>query len=136
MTERLGRIPRERLTEEQRKAIETYKASRNEADISGPWIPLLRSPELLVRTQTLGQHLRYGTVLPPHLSELVILVTARHWSQPYEWGLHAPIAVKAGVDRAIVDAIADGRRPEEMSGEQEILYEFCTELLQNKGVSD
>jgi 4-carboxymuconolactone decarboxylase len=136
MTERLGRIPDDQLTSEQRDAIDTYKRSRNEADISGPWIPLLRSPDVLVRTQALGQHLRYNTVLPAHLSELVILITARHWSQPYEWGLHSPIALKAGVDRAIVDAIGAGRRPERMSEEQEILYGFCTELLQTRSVSD
>jgi 4-carboxymuconolactone decarboxylase len=136
MKERLGRIPDDRLTAEQREAIDTYKSSRNEADISGPWIPLLRSPEVLVRTQALGQHLRYSTVLPPHLSELVILITARHWSQPYEWGLHSPIALKASVDREIVGAIGAGRRPERMSQEQEILYEFCTELLETRSVAD
>jgi 4-carboxymuconolactone decarboxylase len=136
MTERLGRILPERLTAEQRKAIETYKTARNEPDVSGPWIPLLRSPEVLVRTQALGQYLRFKTVLPPHLSELIILITARHWSQPYEWGLHSPIAIKAGVDRAIVDAIGAGRRPDRMSEEQEILYDFCTELLQTRGVAD
>lgn len=136
MTERLGRLPDDRLTAEQREAIDTYKASRNEADISGPWIPLLRSPEALLRTQALGQHLRYKTVLPPHLSELVIVITARHWSQPYEWGLHAPIAIEAGIDRAIVDAIGAGRRPERMSADQETLYEFCTELLETRQVTD
>jgi 4-carboxymuconolactone decarboxylase len=136
MTERLGRIPDDRLTPEQREAIDTYRRSRDEADISGPWIPLLRSPEVLVRTQALGQHLRYKTVLPPHLSELVIIITARHWSQPYEWGLHSPIALKAGVDRAIVDAIGAGRRPERMSAEQGILYEFCAELLETRSISD
>src|SRR5918994_1547852 len=136
MNERLGRLPADRLSAEQREAIETYKTSRGEPDISGPWIPLLRSPEVLVRTQALGQYLRYETVFPPHLSELVILITARHWSQPYEWGLHAPIAVKSGIDRAVVDAIADGRRPDRMSEEQDILYQFCTELLRNKAVSD
>jgi 4-carboxymuconolactone decarboxylase len=136
MTERLGRIPEDRLSAEQRAAIETYKTSRGECDISGPWIPLLRSPEVLIRTQALGQYLRYKTALPPYLSELVILITARHWSQPYEWGLHAPIAIQAGVDRAIVDAIGEGRRPDRMSEEQRALYEFCTELLENRSVSD
>ena len=134
--ERLGRIPQEQLTPEQRQAIETYKTTRKETDISGPWVPLLRSPQVLVRTQALGEYLRYKTVLPPRLSELIILVTARHWSQQYEWGLHCPIAIAAGVDRAIADAIADGRRPERMSAEEEILYDFCTELLHNKSVSD
>ena len=136
MTERLGRIPDRLLSAEQRAAIETYKTTRRESDISGPWIPLLRSPEVLVRTQALGEYLRYKSVFHPRLSELIILITARHWSQPYEWGLHAPIAVAAGVDRAVVDAIGEGRRPEGMSEEQDILYEFCTELLRNRSVTD
>jgi len=135
-SDRLGRIPDDRLTAEQRAAIETYTTTRKEHDISGPWVPLLRSPEILVRTQALGEYLRYKTVFPPRLSELIILLTARHWSQQYEWGLHCPIAIAAGVDRSIADAIAEGRRPERMSEEQEILYDFCTELLHNKSVSD
>jgi 4-carboxymuconolactone decarboxylase len=136
MHERLGRIPEERLTEEQRDAVRIYTTTRREPDISGPWIPLLRSPQVLVRTQALGEYLRYKTTLPPRVSELIILVTARHWSQPYEWGLHAPIAIKAGVDPAVVDAIAKGRRPDGLSEEQDIVYAFSTELLHDKRVSD
>ena len=134
--ERLGRIPDDHLSPEQRTAIETYTTARKEPDISGPWIPLLRSPELLVRTQALGEYLRYRSVFPPPLSELIILITARHWSQPYEWGLHCPIAIKAGVERETADAIGAGRRPERMSDDQEALYEFCTELLETRTVSD
>jgi 4-carboxymuconolactone decarboxylase len=136
MHERLGRIPQEQLTAEQREAIDIYTTTRRELDISGPWIPLLRSPQVLVRTQALGEYLRYKTTLPPRVSELIILVTARHWSQPYEWGLHAPIALEAGVDCAVVDAIAAGRRPDGMSDEQDIVYAFSTELLHDKSVSD
>ncbi len=136
MQERLGRIPDHQLTPEQRTAIDTYTAARKEPDISGPWIPLLRSPELLVRTQALGEYLRYRSVFPPRLSELIILITARHWSQPYEWGLHCPIAIKAGVERDVAEAIGSGRRPERMSEEQEALYQFCTELLETRTVSD
>src|SRR5688572_29757127 len=102
--ERLGRIADEHLSPEQRHAIETYTRARNEPDISGPWIPLLRSPELLVRTQALGEYLRYRSVFPPPLSEFIILLTARHWSQPYEWGLHCPIALRAGVEQATAEA--------------------------------
>jgi 4-carboxymuconolactone decarboxylase len=135
-SERLGRIPDEHLTLEQRNAIATYTTARKEPDISGPWIPLLRSPEVLVRTQALGEYLRYRSVLPPPLSELIILITARHWSQPYEWGLHCPIAIRAGVDARTAEAIGAGRRPEGMSEEQEIVYEFCTELLETRTISD
>ena len=84
----------------------------------------------------MGDYLRYKSALPPRLSEFVILMTAREWTQQYEWNAHYPIAVKAGVKREILDAIAEGRRPTEMSADQTILYEFCQELHRDKAVRD
>ena len=84
----------------------------------------------------MGDYLRYKSALPPQLSEFVILLTAREWTQQYEWNAHYPIAVKAGVKREILDAIAEGRRPTEMSDDQTILYVFCQELHRDKAVSD
>jgi 4-carboxymuconolactone decarboxylase len=105
-------------------------------DVFGPFLPLLWSPELMIRTSAMGDYLRYQSAFPPHLSEFIILVASRLWSQSYEWSLHRPIALQAGVPRAIVDAIEEGRRPEDMSEEQEILYNFSTELIEGGGVSD
>ena len=70
------------------------------------------------------------------LIELAICITAREWSQDYEWLVHAPIAEKAGIKKEIVEAIQDGRRPVGMSADEEIVYDFSTELLRNKRVSD
>jgi 4-carboxymuconolactone decarboxylase len=80
--------------------------------------------------------LRYRSTLPRPLNELAILVTARHWTQQYEWNLHHAEGLKAGLSPAIANAVADGRHPEAMSEDEEIVYEFCTELLQNHSVSD
>jgi 4-carboxymuconolactone decarboxylase len=90
----------------------------------------------MVRAMLLGEYLRYRTVFPPKLSEMVILLTARHFSQQYEWFSHYPIAIKAGLSPQIADAIADGRRPSGLSSDEEIVYEFGTELLRNYSVSD
>jgi 4-carboxymuconolactone decarboxylase len=84
----------------------------------------------------MGDYLRYQSAFPPHLSEFIILVASRLWSQQYEWSLHSPIAIQAGVDGAIIEAIAEGRRPVAMSEEQEILYDFSTELIESGSVSD
>ena len=105
-------------------------------DVFGPFVPLLWSPELMIRTSAMGDYLRYQSAFPPHLSEFLILVASRLWSQQYEWSLHRPIALQAGVAGAIVDAIAEGRRPEDMSEEQEILYDFATELIERGSISD
>ena len=75
-----------------------------------------------------GVHGDYWYCIGNTLSELVILVTAREWSQDYEWNVHYPIALKAGIAKDIADAIADGRRPLGMSADEEIVYDFTTEL--------
>jgi len=133
--ERLGAVPAERLTPEHQRAIAAFRASRR-IDLFGPFVPLLWSPEVMMRTAALGEYLRERSVFPRQLSEFMILIAARHWTQQYEWSLHCPIAVRAGVDPAIADAIAAGRRPANMSPEQELLYDFCTDLLRTQGVSD
>jgi 4-carboxymuconolactone decarboxylase len=104
-------------------------------ELFGPFLPLLWSPELLTRTSALGEYLRHQSSFPPHLSELLILVAARLSSQPYEWSLHYPIALDAGVDRTVADAIGEGRRPECMSEDEEILYDLSTELVGDGNVS-
>ena len=133
--DRMPPIPAEQLTEAQRKAAEDFRAARGTA-LSGPFVPLLRSPEVMSRARAMGDYLRFKSVLPPRLSEFVILMTAREWSQQYEWNAHHALALKAGLNREIADAIAAGRRPERMAEDEEILYDFCLELQRNRSVSD
>jgi 4-carboxymuconolactone decarboxylase len=90
----------------------------------------------MLRAKAMGDYLRYKSVLPPQLNEFAILITARHWTQEYEWALHQPIAVKAGLKMEITQALAEGRRPQGMSADEEMIYEFSTELHQNQSVSD
>ena len=133
--ERLGAVPVERLTPEQREALEAFTRMRR-TDVFGPFVPLLWSPEVMTRTAALGEYLRDRSVFPPRLSEFMILIAARHWTQQYEWSLHYPIALKAGVGKDAADDIADGRRPARMSNEEEMLYDFTTELIETQNVSD
>jgi 4-carboxymuconolactone decarboxylase len=132
---RMPPIPADKLTDAQKKAVAEFKTARG-ADISGPFVPLLRSPEVMSRARAMGDYLRYKSALPPRLSEFVILIVARHWSQQYEWSTHDAIALKAGVNAEIVKAIAEGRRPERMADDETILYDFCDELQRNQSVSD
>lgn len=133
--ERLGPVPADRLTPEHREAMDGFRQTR-QMEIFGPFIPLLWSPDAMVRIAAVGEYLRDRSVFPPRLSEFLILIAARHWTQQYEWSLHCPIAIRAGVEPAVADAIAAGRRPATLSAEQAILYDFCTELLRHQGVSD
>ena len=133
--DRMPPIPAERLTDAQKRAIEEFKAARG-ADISGPFVPMLRSPEVMTRARAMGDYLRFKSALPARLSEFVILLTARRWTQQYEWNAHQPLALQAGVSRDVVQAIADGRRPDRMTDEEEILFTLCDELTRNQSVSD
>ena len=126
---------RTRLTPEQKKAFDDFAAERK-TPVFGPFVPLLRSPEVMLRAKAMGDYLRYKSVLPAQLNEFAVLITARHWTQAYEWALHEPIAVKAGLKPETTQALAEGRRPQGMSADEEMIYEFCTELHQNQSVSD
>jgi 4-carboxymuconolactone decarboxylase len=132
--ERMGPIPAEKMTDSQKKAAADHTAARG--SLTGPWSVLVRSPEMMGRVRGLSDYVRFNSALPPRLSEFVILITARQWSQAYEWNAHYPLAVKGGLKPEIANAIGDGRRPHGMAEDEEALYDFCTELLQNHSVSD
>jgi 4-carboxymuconolactone decarboxylase len=134
-TDRLPPIAENLLTPRQRAAATALIATRRGA-LRGPFVPLLYSPELLDRAQRLGEYLRYESALPERLRELVILITARHWSQAYEWHVHAPLALQAGLDHQLIDELAAGRRPPQMRGDEAAVYDFCIELHQDHTVSD
>ena len=133
--DRMPPLPAESLTGAQRDAAaELVKGPRGA--VFGPFVPLLRSPDLLTPLQKTGEYLRYKSALPPRLSELAILLVARRWRQQVEWHIHAPIAEQAGLARMHIDAIAEGRRPEGLQDDEATLYDFLTELQQNHAVSD
>ncbi|NEX62949.1 carboxymuconolactone decarboxylase family protein [Noviherbaspirillum galbum] len=134
-SDRLPTIPPEKYSPEQQKAAEEFLASRK-VPVFGPFEPLMHSPQVMNQARAMGDYLRYNSALGNTLSELVILITARKWTQDYEWYVHYPIALKAGIKKEVADAIAEGRRPTGMSEDEEIVYDFSTELHENKRVSD
>jgi 4-carboxymuconolactone decarboxylase len=127
-------IPTDKMTEAQKKAAAEFEAARG--TLSGPWAVILRSPEMINRARSLSDYLRFNSSLPPRLSEFVILITAREWTQQYEWNAHHPLAVKGGLNPEIAKAVADGRRPEKMADDEAALYDFCIELNRHRSVSD
>ncbi len=133
--DRMPPIPADRLTDAQKKAIDEFKAARS-VDISGPFVPMLRSPEVMSRARALGDYLRFKSSLPPRLSEFVILLTARRWTQQYEWHAHQPLALQGGLGAEIVTAIADGRRPAAMADDEDAVYTLWEEVQRTQSVSD
>ena len=132
--ERMAPIPKDKMSDAQKKAAAEFEAARG--TLTGPWQVMLRSPDMINRARALSDYLRFKSSLPPRLSELVILITAREWAQQYEWNAHHPLALKGGLDPAIAKAVGEGRRPEKMAEDEAILYDFCMELQRNRSVSD
>lgn len=133
--ERLPTIPPSQYTPEQKQAAEAFEAARK-TPVFGPFEPLMYSPEVMTLARAMGDYLRYKPKIGTTRSELVILITARRWTQDYEWYVHAPIARKVGIAEPVIAAIRDGRRPEGMSADETLVYDFTNELQENKRVSD
>jgi 4-carboxymuconolactone decarboxylase len=104
--------------------------------MSGPFNVMLRAPVMGDLAQELGAQVRFSSTLPPPLREMAILMTARHWTAHYEWNAHKAAALAAGLDPAIVAAIAAGERPRSLNESEAALHRFCSELLATKHVSD
>jgi len=135
MTDRMPPIPRSEWTEAQTKAAAEFERMRGQPPF-GPFALMLRNPDVMLRAAAMGDYMRYRTSLPRALNEMIILLTARHWSQQFEWYAHQPMALKEGLSEAIVSSIARGQRPDRMSADETIVYDFVTELLRLQNVSD
>jgi 4-carboxymuconolactone decarboxylase len=132
---RLPDIDPATLTPEQ-KRIHDEIVSGPRGKVEGPLRVWLTSPGLADRAQALGAFCRYGTSLEQRLSELAILVTGAYWRAGFEWHVHAPIGVKAGLDPAAVEAIKNGAAPALTKDDEKAVYAFSHELLTNRRVSD
>jgi 4-carboxymuconolactone decarboxylase len=104
--------------------------------VYGPFLPLLRSPALLERTAKVGEYLRFESVLDARIRELVTCAVARHVSNQFEWTMHAPLAIKAGVAEATIEALRQGACPKQLPPDEEVALDFTRELLATHGTSD
>jgi len=133
--ERMAEIPLDKMTPAQR-AVADAIMSGPRGGLRGPFNTWLRSPELADRLQKVGEYLRFNTSLDKRVNEMAILLTAQFWGSQYEWYAHAPLALKAGLDPAIVAAIGAGRKPENMKDDEAIVWEFTTQLRRDHAVDD
>src|SRR5579863_5867753 len=125
----------EQMTPEQ-KALIDHLLSGERGTVTGPFNVLLRSPEMGDLAQKFGAEMRYHSSIPRKLNEFAILITARFWSSQYEWYAHQRDGLKYGLNAALIDSLAAGQRPAPMEPDEAIVYNFCSELLQTKRVSD
>lgn len=137
MTQDADRLPplsAAEMTAEQQSAVAEIRAGPR-GEVVGPFVPLLRSPELMSRLQRTGEYLRFHSGVEQRLIEMCILLVARHWNQQFEWSFHRPLALQEGLDSEIVEAIAHGRRPNDFDGHAAAVYDVVDELQRTRDVS-
>ena len=100
-----------------------------------PMMAWLNSPQMARHATRLGEVLRFDTIFPPKLSEIAILVTARHWSAHYEWFAHKRLALQGGMDPKIIEDIRDRRMPQFDDPKAKTIYDVAKSLHEGHGLS-
>src|SRR5437588_12003564 len=133
--ERMAEIPLDKMSPAQRTVADAIMSGPR-GGMRGPFNAWLRSPELADRLQKVGEYVRFNSSLDKRINEMAILMTAQAWRSQYEWYAHAPLAIKAGLDPAIVAAIGAGRKPEKMKDDEATVWEFTSQLRRDHAVDD
>jgi 4-carboxymuconolactone decarboxylase len=133
---RLPTLTPDEMTDEQRAVVDAIQSGPRGAGLRGPFNALLRSPVLCDLVQRVGAYVRFGTSLPAPLNELAICMAGRKWGAQYEFYAHRRLGIEAGLNPAILDAVALGRRPADLSEDETIIYDFVTDLLSTGQVKD
>jgi 4-carboxymuconolactone decarboxylase len=128
-------LSRDRMSERQRRVVDDAIAGKR-GTAPPPLLVWLHSPELAQRAQKLGEFVRFDTCLGPKLSELAILVTARFWTSHYEWYAHKRLSLKAGLDPAVIDAIAKRRVPQLDDPKARAVFDFSKVLHETHEVPE
>jgi 4-carboxymuconolactone decarboxylase len=131
---RLEIIEQAQMTAAQRELYNRIAGARGA--VRGPFNLWLYSPELCDKVEALGKFVRFDSSIPPQLRDLVILVTARHWGSSYMWHSYSKRAVEGGIAGEVIGAIAERRKPALTRAEDQAVYDYATELLQEHHVSD
>lgn len=133
--DRMPELALDKMTPAQRTVADAIMSGPR-GGMRGPFNTWLRSPELADRLQKVGEYIRYNTSLDKRLNEMAICMTAQYWGSQYEWFAHAPLALKAGLDPAVLKAIGEGKKPDGMKDDEAIVWEFTTQLRRDRAVDD
>jgi len=124
-----------KLTSAQQAVFDTIRSGPRGL-VEGPLRVWIQSPVFAEHAQALGSFCRYGTRLPARLSELAILVVGAYWRSGFEWHVHAPIAAREGLGHDAIEAIRAGRTPNLAGRDEQLVYDFSTEMVKHKKITD
>ena len=119
-----------------RAAVGSPATAAGATTLSSPFNVWIRKPELADHLQKLGEYIRFRSSVPARLNEFAILITARYWNAQYEWFAHHRLAMVAGLNPAVAEDLANGRTPANMQTDEQVVYTFTKELIEQHGVTD
>jgi len=134
-TGRLPIIQYEALNPEQ-KAVYDVISSGPRGKVEGPLAIWVMNPTLADNLQRLGTYCRFGSSLPPRLSELAIISVGAFWKSEFEWCAHAPIAEEAGIAHSIIEALRQQNMPKFIQSDEAAIYHFVRSILEEHQVNE
>ena len=102
--------------------------------ISGPSTIVLWSPGLARPWNEISEYLHRQSIVEPQHAELAVCATARERDCGYVWNAHVPLARKAGVPAATIDAVRARRAVTGLSEAEASLVLYVRQLIQNNRV--
>lgn len=123
------------FTPAQREVYEKIVSGKR-GKVVGPLRVALHSPELADRWQAFGEFVRFHTELPSPLTELAIITTGRFWNSQVEWVIHSRLAMEAGIDEEIIEAIRQAEAPQFEDEVEALVYDFTREILERGQVGN
>jgi 4-carboxymuconolactone decarboxylase len=139
---RLPRLKREEMDADGRRAYDIIvnPGSRYSEGPTGPVTMWLYSPAMAEHIFPASSYLRFKTGKDQRLTELAILATAREVKSQYEWTSHEPAALKAGLEKEIVDIVKnrkslDGATAPGLGEKERTIIQFAREVISEERVS-
>lgn len=130
---RIPEINPDDMDSEQRRLYDNVMATTGR--VNGPARGYIYAPGLWETTNAVSAHLEDCAINHQQV-RIVGMLTARFWESEFPFAAQAGLALKAGVDRAIVEAVRDGQRPDFTDAKDEAVYDLASEQLGKKKISD
>jgi hypothetical protein len=133
----MSRIPalsRDEMDAEQQKIYDATVATTGRVG-RGPSVGYAYSPGLWQVHNASSAHLLDCSLTPAQV-RILSLMTARHWNSAYPWSAQAAIALTAGVDRAVIEAINAGEQPKFTDSADQMVHTVARELLATGSLAD
>jgi alkylhydroperoxidase family enzyme len=126
------------LSAADREALERMAAARAGAEgraaLGDVYVRMFNNPAVARAVGALGEHLRFGGVLPDDARELVILRYAARQGFGYMWSHHLRPARQAGIPEEVVAALADDGVPEGLAPERRAVVEAVDAVVARRSI--